>query len=357
MPRAANDFDERKITSYLVSKLLSGEEVCIICKRKIPKGPKDGFHYNVSKHMALWHGKLYDIRNKSMLDLVERYKKRARKQNREGPEEEPDSTAGLQLQAAAIELPDRNSLNDVGSEDEQPSRQVEGEAPPGSSRGNEDLVELFLPTPPTPDSTAGLQLLAAAIELSDRNSLNDVGSEDEQPSRQVEGEAPPGSSRGNEDLVELFLPTPPTPDSTAGLQLLAAAIELSDRNSLNDVGSEDQQPSRQVEGEAPPGSSSRVKKNKFSSLPAPSKESLQRLLKRIDDETSSKVCKQEVVVPMPRINATEEHDVLPPPPAPAPAPAPAPPALPPAAAVPVNDDYRIHVINRFVDLALGLYRQ
>ncbi|GAB0086583.1 hypothetical protein DMENIID0001_006760 [Sergentomyia squamirostris] len=291
MPRAANDFDERKITSYLVSKLLSGEEVCIICKRKIRKGAKHGFHYSVSAHMALWHGKLYDYRSKAMLAFVERYKKRARKQNREGPEEESDSTAGLQLQAAAIELPDRNSLNDVGSEDEQPSRQVEGEAPPGSSRGNEDLVELFLPTPPTPDSTAGLQLLAAAIELSDRNSLNDVGSEDQQPSRQVEGEAPPGSS-------------------------------------------------------------SRVKK-KLSSLPAPSKESLQRLLKRIDDETSSKVCKQEVVVPMPRINATEEHDVLPPPPAPAPAP----PALPPAAAVPVNDDYRIHVINRFVDLALGLYRQ
>ncbi|GAB0097828.1 hypothetical protein DMENIID0001_135010 [Sergentomyia squamirostris] len=292
-----NDFDERKITSYLVSKLLSGEEVCIICKRKIPKGPKHGFHYNVSKHMALWHGKLYDIRNKSMLDLVERYKKRVRKQQekevREGPEEEPESTAGLQLLAAAIELPDRNSLNDVGSEDQQQSRQVEGEAPPGSSRGNEDLVELFLPTPPTPESTAGLQLLAAAIELSERNSLNDVGSEDQQQSRQVEVVEVPGSSR--------------------------------------------------------------VKKNKFSSLPAPSKESLQRLLKRIDDETSSKVCKQEVVVPMPRINATEEHDVLPPPPAPAPAPAP--PALPPAAAVPVNDDYRIHVINRFVDLALGLYRQ
>ncbi|GAB0095524.1 hypothetical protein DMENIID0001_109180 [Sergentomyia squamirostris] len=234
-----------------------------------------------------------------MLAHVETYKKRVRKQqekevpeNREGPEEEPDSTAGLQLQAAAIELSDQDSLNDVGSEDQQQSRQVEGEAPPGSSRGNEDLVELFLPTPPTPDST------------------------------------------------------------TAGLQLLAAAIELSERNSLNDVGSEDQQPSRQVEGEAPPGSSSRVKKNKFSSLPAPSKESLRRLLKRIDDETSSKDCKQEVV-PMPRINATEEHDVLPPPPAPAPAP----PALPPAAAVPVNDDYRIHVINRFVDLALGLYRQ
>ncbi|GAB0087687.1 hypothetical protein DMENIID0001_020260 [Sergentomyia squamirostris] len=205
---------------------MSGEEVCIICKRKIPKGSKHGFHYSVSKHMALWHGKFYDIRTKTMLALVESYKKRARKQNREGPEEEPDSTAGLQLQAAAIELSDQNSLNDVGSEDQQQSRQVEGEAPPGSSR---------------------------------------------------------------------------------------------------------------------------VKKNKFSSLPAASKESLQRLLKRMDDKTSSKDCKQEVV-PMPRINATEEHmdvDVLPPPP----------PAPTPAAPVPVNDDYRIHVINRFVDLALGLYRQ
>ncbi|GAB0089859.1 hypothetical protein DMENIID0001_044770 [Sergentomyia squamirostris] len=140
MPRVASDFDEKKITSYLVSKNASREYVCIICKKKIPKGSQHGFHYNVSKHMALWHGKLYDFRNKTMLDLVERYKKRVRKQqekevpeNREGPEEEPDSTAGLQLQAAAIELPDQNCPNDVGRQDQQQSRQVEVEVP-GSSR-------------------------------------------------------------------------------------------------------------------------------------------------------------------------------------------------------------------------------
>ncbi|GAB0098110.1 hypothetical protein DMENIID0001_138090 [Sergentomyia squamirostris] len=112
MPRVARDFDERKITSYLVSKLMSGEEVCIICKRKIPRGAKHGFHYS----------------------LQEKQQEKEVPENREGPEEEPDSTAGLQLQAAAIELPDQNSLNDVGSEDQQQSRQVKVEAPPGSSR-------------------------------------------------------------------------------------------------------------------------------------------------------------------------------------------------------------------------------
>ncbi|GAB0089687.1 hypothetical protein DMENIID0001_042710 [Sergentomyia squamirostris] len=218
-----------------------------------------------------------------MLDLVEHYKERVRKQqveaaevpesmeeevpeNREGPKEEPDSTADLQLLAAAIELlPDQNSLNDVGRQDQDQKT-------------------------PASDSTADLQLLAGATEL------------------------------------------------------------LPDQYSLNNVGRQGQdQKSRQVEVVEVPGSSSSRVKKKLSSLPAPSKESLQHLLKRMDDEASTKDCKQEVV-PMPRINTAAEEpmdvDVLPPPPPP-----------PPAAPVPVNDDYRIHVINRFVDLALGLYRQ